>query len=96
MTKTINPETAAKIRELDHRYDETVREIRFHRGEAYLAKSASPYVKRSQLPSIENRIKVLQDEQLANFAQLVEIKEAQGLTWGEIIDISTDKTEIRA
>ena len=85
-----------KIQTLDTRYEETLDTVRFWKREAYLAKTASPYVKRSELPKILRYIDQSNQEGNALFAEMEELRERYGLSWEDWIEIAATKREVRA
>lgn len=86
MTKTETQEILDRARKLDGYYEDTLDAIRFWKREAYLAKSASPYVKRSQLDGILDRIEKLEKKENEIFDLISELREKSGLDWGQFVE----------
>ena len=83
-TKT--EEILEKARELDKLYEDTLDAVRFWRREAYLAKTGSRYVKRSQLDGIVNTIDNLKTREEEIVDEISKLREASGLTWGDFLE----------
>ena len=86
MTKIETQEILDRARTLDGYYEDTLDAIRFWKREAYLAKSASPYVKRSQLDGILDRIEKLEKKEKEIVDVIAELREKSGLSWGDFLE----------
>lgn len=83
-TKT--EEILDRARELDKLYEECVDAVRFYRREAYLARTGSRYVKRSQLDAILNTIDNLKTREEEIVDEISKLREKSGLSWGDFLE----------
>lgn len=83
-TKT--EEILEKAREADKLHRDCFEAIRFWKREAYLAKTGSRYVKRSQLDGILNTIENLRRRENEIFAEILDLHEKSGLAWEEFLE----------
>lgn len=83
-TKT--EEILDQAREADKLYEECVDAIRFFKREAYLAKTGSRLVKRSQLDGIVNTIDNLEKREKEIVDEISKLRQASGLTWGDFLE----------
>jgi|DEB0MinimDraft_10_1074344.scaffolds.fasta_scaffold311974_1 hypothetical protein len=86
MTKTETQEILDQARAADKSYDDCVDAIRFFKREAYLARTGSRYVKRSQLDGILNTIENLEKREKEIVGEILDLREKSGLTWEEFLD----------
>ena len=87
MIRTDRDNALIQIARLDAKYEDTQDAILFWRREAYLAKTASPYVRRSQLDTITALIAKREQERDDIFSEIERIKDDAGLTWDDVVGL---------